>query len=306
MHTAVLLVIFKRPDLTERLMEILGRVKPPRLYVAADGPRPGRGEEALCAAARECAAKAGWPCEVFTDYSAENLGAGHRVATAITWFFKTEEEGIIVEDDCIPDDTFFRYCEELLERYREDERVMVVSGYRGPAAPRPGAPSYSFSKYPVTWGWATWRRAWKHHDINLTKLPEWETYKRSARFRENCFNEQERRLWIRDAERALSELDAWDIQWLLICWMRGGLCIVPARSLIQNFGLRADGTHLTDDIFGIHKKPASPMRWPLTHPDAVAVDAAFDRETWFKMYRPPTFLQRVYTKIVRVSKRLLK
>lgn len=202
MKSAVLIVLFKRPDLTARLMEVLRRVKPPRLYVAADAPRPGRDEEDLCMAARACATKVDWPCEIFTDYSPENLGSGRRVSSAITWFFKSEFEGIILEDDCMPDDTFFPYCEELLERYRDDERVMVVSGYHGPAKTktRPDSPSYWFSKYTLTWGWATWRRAWRHFDINLASLPAWESFKTSAEFRKYCPNPAEYDHWVRQAE----------------------------------------------------------------------------------------------------------
>ncbi len=306
MKTAVLLVIFKRPDLTGRVMEVLARVKPPRLYIAADAPRPGRGEEELCAAARACAASVSWPCEVFTDFAAENLGSGRRVSSGITWFFNTEPEGIILEDDCLPDDTFFPYCEELLERYREDARVMVVSGYHGPAASAGEGTSYWFTKYTLTWGWATWRRAWRHFDIDLCNLPAWEAFKKSDRFRKYCPDPAEHERWIRQTERSLSEYRAWDAQWMMACWMEGALGIVPAHNLIQNLGFRADAAHTMDDVFGRHRTELRPMKWPLKHPAAVGPDASFDRKTWHAIYRPFSIGEKVLEKILRAKQRLLR
>ncbi len=298
MNSAVLLIVFKRPDLTARLLEILGRVKPRRLYVAADAARPGRGEEELCLAARACVARAGWPCEVFTDYSEEHLGSGLRVSSAIDWFFRSETEGIILEDDCVPEESFFGFCEELLERYRDDERVMGISGYHGPAADGGDAPSYWFTKYTNTWGWATWRRAWRHFDINLASLPEWETFKRSARFREYAPDGFERAHWVRHTERCVRE-SIWDAQWIMTCWMHNGLAIVPAHNLIQNVGFRPDASHTTDDVLGRFRGTVvRPMRWPLTHPDGIAANGDYDDETWRRMYRPFTLSQSVRRKVL--------
>lgn len=305
MKSAVLLIIFNRPDLTAQVLDILRRVRPPRLYVAADGSRPDRGEEDLCEAARANATAVDWPCEVFTHFSEENMGAGRRPSSAITWFFEHETDGIILEDDCMADDTFFPFCEELLDRYRDDNRVMMISGYYGPAESVGVETSYLFTKYPLTWGWATWRRAWAPYDLNITSKPAWKAFKESGKLSRICPDPAEHDYWIRQTEGALTEYSAWDYQWLITCWMHDGVCIVPAHNLVQNVGFRPDATHITDDILGRYATKVRPMEWPLRHPQTIVPNETYDGKTWVAMYRPISLLKRVQRKLIRTKVALL-
>src|SRR4051812_29566436 len=170
LHTPVLFVIFNRPETTRQVFEAIRTAKPSRLYIAADGPRKNKpGEDQKCQEAREIVKAVDWDCEVKTLFSKENLNCGRGPATAFTWFFEHEEEGIILEDDCLPTQSFFRFCQELLERYRYDYRVMHIGGNNFLNGwQRDQDYSYYFSLSGHIWGWATWRRAWQMFDYKLS------------------------------------------------------------------------------------------------------------------------------------------
>ena len=163
MRTPVAFLIYRRPDLTARVFEAIARAKPPVLLVVADGPKDA-GEEARCAAAREVIEKVDWPCEVRRNYSDANLGCRERVATGLDWVFRQVEEAILLEDDCLPSPDFFAFCEAMLERFRNDDRVGHVSGSNSDRGRASRETSYYFSRYSTIWVWATWRRAWKDYD----------------------------------------------------------------------------------------------------------------------------------------------
>ena len=299
-RTPVLLLVFNRPDFTRMAIDALSRVRPPRLYIAADGPRPAREADVeLCRAVRECLESIPWPCEVFRLYSDTNLGSKRRVSSAITWFFEHEAEGIILEDDCHPGDTFFQFCGELLNRYREDERVMLISGDRGLQRDAPIDRSYYFSKYSLTWGWATWRRAWRHYDVHLAT---WEEFKSSGRLRRKCFDDRECAYWITKVERALSgDLDAWDYQWMITCWMQGGLAVIPRCNLVKNVGFRDDATHTKDKLLGDYSYDASPLAFPLNHPDTVGPERRLELKLWADKFRPAPLWKRIRRKLIRAG-----
>ena len=171
-NVPILFLIFNRPETTELVMGAIRAARPQKLYVAADGPRGGKaGEAKRCAEARVLATQVDWACEVRTLFRERNLGCRNAVSSAITWFFEHEPEGIILEDDCLPSNDFFPYCADLLERHRDDERVMAICGSAyadiGPNYPS----SYYFSYYADMWGWATWRRAWQHYDSGMKSWP---------------------------------------------------------------------------------------------------------------------------------------
>lgn len=174
MQTPVAFIIFNRPDRTAKVFEAIRQARPSMLLVAADGPRVNRtGETGKCAETRSIIDRVDWPCEVLTNYSDINMGMKQREATAFSWVFDIVEEAILLEDDCLPHPTFFRYCEELLRYYRHDERVMTISGDNTPLGNprnRQTQDSYYFSIYARTWGWATWRRAWQHYDLEMKKV----------------------------------------------------------------------------------------------------------------------------------------
>src|SRR5690242_7147143 len=241
LRTPVLFLVFNRPEITGRVFAALREVRPRRLYVAADGPRPDRpGEEALCRETRLVTEKIDWPCEVRRLYRDANLGCGRGVSDAITWFFDQEPEGIILEDDCLPAPSFWRFCETMLERYREDERIGSVSGdFFFPPAFEHRDP-YIFSKYLQIWGWGSWRRVWQHYDFALGG-PE-DAWKQVIVAR-NPLDLEARYWWeiLRYMRRGL--IDTWDYQLMFATWKLGQLHIAPTRYLVTNLGYGAAPTH---------------------------------------------------------------
>ncbi len=168
MGTPIVLIIFNRPETTKQVFAAVANAKPAQLFIIADGPRTDRPDDlGKCAAARKITERIDWNCEVYRNYSDVNLGCGHRPATGITWAFEKVEEAIILEDDCVPDPTFFRFCEELLEKYRYDERIMMIGGRNNLPSDKQHRCSYHYARIPNCWGWATWRRAWQYHDMEL-------------------------------------------------------------------------------------------------------------------------------------------
>lgn len=275
-ETAVLLLLFNRPEPTRRVFDVIRAVRPTRLYVAADGPRTSHPEDPeRCDEVRRVATSVDWPCEVRTLFRTTNLGLRAAVTEALDWFFRHETAGVILEDDCLPDPTFFRFCSELLDRYADDERVMVISGddYHPPDWPREC--SYSFTRYPFIWGWATWRRAWRHNDPSMTDWPE---RRRSSWLLELGDGHRDfAAYWTDRFDDVASDLvDSWAYVWMYSCWVRGGLSIMPTTNLVQNIGYGQQATHTTvDDWRAAHL--AAPMAFPLRHPGPVERDPRLDR-----------------------------
>ncbi len=244
---AVLLVVFNRPDFTARSLERIVAAGPERLYVAADGPRPNHPEDVeACAETRAAVARLGGSCEVNTLFRDVNLGCRVGVSTAIDWFFAHEEEGIILEDDCLPSTAFFPYCRELLDRYREDDRVMVVSGNNFQQGRLVTPYSYYFSRYNHCWGWATWRRAWSRYDRDMALWPEFRALGGLAAWSDGSRGFEE--YWARIFDRAAAgEIDSWAYRWTLTCWAYSGLTCLPSVNLVKNVGFDSRGTHTRSD-----------------------------------------------------------
>jgi hypothetical protein len=173
MKSAVLFIIFNRPNETKMVFEAIRRARPPRLYISADGPRKGNiNDTSLCTLTRLIEKDIDWKCQVFTNYYDENIGVDSGVISAIDWFFSKEDEGIILEDDCLPDNSFFEFCDDMLEKYRDDKKVFMISGNNFQEEIRGAEASYGFSIYTHTWGWASWKRSWVNQDINLDSWPQ--------------------------------------------------------------------------------------------------------------------------------------
>jgi hypothetical protein len=279
----VLLIIFNRPEKVRLLMEALEAVRPTRLFIAADGPRPNVPTDAArCAAARRAASAVSWPCEVHTNFSDTNRGVDPAVERGIDWFFAQVERGIIFEDDCIPHPDFFSFAEELLARYENDERVMMVSGSNFQDGRRHGGGSYYFSRYPSAWGWATWRRAWRRYD---TTLSAWPSFIASRKMDGILPERSERRHWRRYFESLRSgRRSAWDAKWLFAIWNQNGLTITPNVNLVRNVGFGSDSTHTfaADSFLSVE---AIGIEWPLVHPPDMAVAEAADRHSFEKLHR---------------------
>jgi len=300
-NTAILFLVFNRPEVTAQVFGAIRRAKPPRLYVAADGPRPNRPDEAArCAEVRRIATNVDWPCEVKTLFQETNLGCKMGVSGGINWFFEHEEEGIILEDDCLPHSDFFRFCDELLDRYAYDERVAVVTGNNFQNGQTRGEASYYFSKYNHVWGWATWRRAWRYYQGDLPFWPEWRSSKEWLQF---APDKVERRYWEEVFERVYAnEIDTWDYPWMASVWFKGWLTATPNVNLVSNIGFGPDSTHTTS-VDSPLAEIATNTLGNITHPDAVLQDIAadhyvFDHVFGGRMERLPFVLYSVPRRIV--------
>ena len=246
LSTPVVILIFNRPDLTKVVFEAIAKVKPKKLFVVADGPR-FHDEVGKCEKARTIVERIDWECNLFTNFSDKNLGCGRRVATGIDWVFSKVEEAIFFEDDCLPAESFFFFCEELLERYRDDHRIMTIGGNNFQSEQKRSAYSYHFSKYSGCWGWASWRRAWEYFDYEMTTWPE---FKQTGILEMVCKDTYEHKFWTKIFDSMYensNQKDIWDYQWKYACWSQNGLAIEPSVNLVANLGLgRSDATHTTN------------------------------------------------------------
>jgi hypothetical protein len=276
MNAPVLLVVFKRPDLTRRALERIAEAKPSRIFVAADGPRTETDNEP-CRLTREVVEEFRAQCNIETNYSSENLGCGIRVYTAIDWAFTMTNELIVLEDDCAPNNSFFIFCNELLERYANDERVMHVSGDNFVGAPSTPY-SYYFSKYTHAWGWATWKRAWSHFDWRMERWPEM----KAARLIETwCSDPYEQRYWTELFDQMYGGApDVWDYMWMFACWSQSGLSALPRVNLVLNDGWGDDATHTKSPVTA---PPLSELE-EIHHPPFVLRDTEKDELTFNKNF----------------------
>ena len=244
MQTALLFLVFNRPDTTIQVFKKIRQAKPPRLYVASDGPRDGNNDDKKkVTKVREIATKVDWPCEIKTLFRDKNLGCKKGVSTAITWFFEHEEQGIILEDDCVPNLDFFTFCENLLQRYDKDERISTITGNNFQDGKWRGNASYYFSKYNHCWGWATWRRSWKNYDGDIKFWSKWSN---SNAWLDFISDKVERRYWQNIFDRVHSgQVNSWAYPWTASTWYKEGLTITPNVNLVSNIGFGENATHTT-------------------------------------------------------------
>jgi hypothetical protein len=258
-------LVFNRPDTTARVFAEISKVKPRKLLVVADGPRPNRHEEAgRCAAVRSVIEKVDWDCEILKNYSDINLGCKCRVSSGLDWIFSTVDRAIVLEDDVIPHPTFFRFCDELLEKYAEDERVGAICGCNFQDGMERTPYSYYFSRYNHCWGWASWARAWSHYDVGMRLWPEVRDggYLRSMVGDSECLEH-----WHTAFQTVYEgKLDTWDYQWTFACWAKNMLAVLPQVNLVTNIGFSREATHTTDPASRVAEKPMGCLSFPLAHP----------------------------------------
>ncbi len=293
LRTAVLFIGFKRYEESKAVFEAIRAARPPRFYFACDGARPDReGEVEDVERVRSLAALVDWPCEFRTRFSEVNQSVKFGPPSAIDWFFEHEEEGIILEDDCLPVPTWFRYAEEMLEHYRHDERVWVLMGNNLMTEWEPkNDDSYYFSAhgYGAYWGWASWRRSWKLYDLHMQHWPEL----RDGGLLEGHF------LSSRESREALALLDgswdgtihSWDFQLDYARIVNGMVNIIPSVNLIRNIGFGDNSTHTGSDLDPRNKDTSSDIPFPLKHPTFFMVDNERDL-TYFEKYIEPSALRR--------------
>ena len=302
---AVAMIVFNRPDTTRRVFEKVRQVKPTKLFIIADGPRENNKDDLVkCAEVREIFNNIDWDCKLFTNYSERNLGCGKRPATGISWVFENVDEAIFLEDDCVPDISFFRFCDEMLERYRYDSRIMLISGTNQLIEWHRGEYSYHFSNFGGIWGWASWARAWKYFDIEISlwenpiikevlkfKLDKIQYYSRSQIYDELLYNSK--------------NTTAWDYQWGFARLIQSGLAIVPSKNLITNIGHSSDATHTHNKNSPVANLPTKSLEFPLNHPPYVIADKEYDTLMYQKITAPywRIYLSMFKNKLMRYLKK---
>ena len=285
LETPILFIIFNRPETTERVFTKIREIKPRYLFIAADGPRKDRIEEnKKCKAARDIINQVDWDCKLSTLFHENNLGCKLAVSTAISWFFDNIKAGIILEDDCLPSNSFFFFCRELLERYKNDDRVMMISGNNFHNKDIECKYSYYFSRYSHIWGWATWSRAWQLYDVDIKQWP----HQRDNKILDKIFNQEAlSRLWEKIFDNVYKrKLDTWDYQWVYTCFLNNGLSIVPEVNLISNIGFDEGATHIKDANNKYAKLESFEIKFPLRHPPKVESDQKLDLLEEKEMYIP--------------------
>ena len=299
-QTPILFLIFNRPTTTKRVFESIRSIKPARLYIAADGARKDKaGEDLLCQETRNIVNKIDWNCEIKTLFRAENLGCKIAVSSAIDWFFENEEQGIILEDDCLPNSSFYTFCDELLNLYKNDYRVMHISGNNFQDGITRGDGSYYFSRYNHIWGWATWRRAWKTYDVNMKQLK----HALSIQVFNNTLSKNELKFWLNwFKEIQEGKKNTWDYQTMLNQWLQNGLTIIPNQNLVTNIGF-GGGTNTSIEVLGLSNIESKTML-NIVHPTFIYSNKIADDYTFFTKYNPnftTNFINKikgVYNKIV--------
>lgn len=295
---AILFLVFNRPDETEYVFNKIREYKPNKIYISADGPRGNViGDEILCAKVKEIVLNIDWECDVRTRFLKNNLGAGLAVSSAISWFFENEEDGIILEDDCLPDITFFDFCSILLDKYKNQHNIMCISGVNLDKNMQYNNESIAYINYPLMWGWATWKRSWQFYDFKMTDWPEL----KKNNWLKDRGNYLFRKFWEFQFDKYYKESkNVWDYQWFFACWKKNGITVVPKINLIKNIGFVETATHTLPNsnktLSGLESKEIS---FPLIYPKEIYINKKLDKiieDKWFQITFIK-FLKRILKKI---------
>ena len=296
----LLLIAFNRLEPTARVLAVLRDLSPSQLYVACDGPRSDRpGEAERCAQVRELIeASIDWPCQLHKLFQPSNLGCRRGVTAALDWFFAQVEEGIVLEDDILPDPSFFPFCQELLERYRHDTRIGVIAANNPQrSAPADGS-SYRFSIYSHCWGWASWRRAWHCNDADLVGWPVFRDTGCLQHLGSAAFQQQ----WATSLDQVFAgRIDSWAMVWQFSCWQQGFLTLIPEVELVENIGFTSEATHTIDGRSPLAERGS--IAFPLRHPAVIQPDRQRDADTFRRLYQRSPWSE--LTRKLRKARRLV-
>lgn len=278
MKSPLAYIVFNRPGQTRESFALIREQQPSQLFIIADGPRKGHPTDASrCAEVRTIVDQVDWPCAVRHNYAEENLGLKRRVSSGLDWVFGQVERAIILEDDCVPHPDFFRFCDDLLDQYADDERVSVITGTNFQRGNRRGDGSYYFSRYNHCWGWATWRRAWSLFQGDIAFWPHWS---QSPDWFQKLTDPVERQYWTEIFDRVhAGEIDSWAYPWTASVWYRGGLTATPNVNLVSNIGFGEDATHTTS-IKNENAALPTQSLGPMFHPSSLERDSAADALTF--------------------------
>lgn len=274
----ILFIVFNRLDTAAVVFKTIQDLKPQKLFIAADGPRLNvAGENERCQAVKDYLLKnINWTCQVETLFSATNLGIPLALQSALDWFFKTNDRGIILEHDCLPNASFFRFCAANLDRYQAEERIMHISGnFFQPQ--KIGDADYYFSRIPHIWGWATWRRAWKKYDLTMAT---YEQFLKNKTLRQFFPHDYEQTVWRQLFNQVYYHKSAtWDFQWTYALFQNDGLAITPNQNLVKNIGFGPDAVNCQDKQSPLANLTTAELSFPLRSPEKIAVNLAADEYT---------------------------
>lgn len=299
--TPILFMVFNRPEQAMRVFEKIRMVKPLKLFVASDGPRDYvAGESLIVSSLRDCIlSSVDWECEVETLFREKNLGCKVAVSSAISWFFTKVEKGIVLEDDCLPELTFFRYCEELLIAYENREDVYVISGdSRGLKALQTNV-QVAFCKYPMIWGWATWAKVWRLYDVNIADWPL-----RKEEILSKFSRSSTRKFWIKAFNSIYYDgFDTWDYQLCYLLLLNGGKCIVPSKNLISNIGFGDNATHTKDRFSPDANRELEKMSFPLILEESSDVEEMLNDYYDITEFSDNSIFRRLYLRVSRLLRK---
>ena len=298
-NSPILLIVFNRPVQTKKVFEEIAALKPKQLFIGADGSRDGHeGDTRNCPLVRAIVSEVNWDCDVQYLFQERNLGCKNAVTAAIDWFFDKVPAGIILEDDCLPNASFFNYCANLLEKYKDDEQVMHISGTNFQPFDFNLATDYYFSKIIHVWGWASWSRAWKKYEkelvyYNKQELKKW--------FKQNQFNSGSLKYWDHAFTMVKNQkIDTWDYQWTHCLWKNNGLAIIPKLNLVSNIGFGNDATHTDKGAESYANLPTYALNVNL-HPESRQVNSNADSYTFNKWYVKRSIARRVLDLIKKIT-----
>lgn len=300
--TPILFLIFNRPKHTQKVFDVLKELKPSKLYVSGDGARLNKTDDLTkIAETRAILSQVDWECEVYTRFNEDNLGCKNAVSQGISWFFSQVEAGIILEDDCLPDLSFFTFCQEMLLKYKDHNEVMHIGGTNFQDGKKRGEGSYYFSRFPHIWGWASWRRAWNHYNVDLKSFSEddWNL------IIQRVLREPAERFFFFDSRDRImnGQLDTWDFQWTFAIWKSDGIVISPNFNLVTNIGFGDEATHTLDP----GSKNSGKLLQSLTkieHPSKIEVDKKADKYTAETLFKSSTTFEKYKFQIKRAIKSL--
>lgn len=289
LETPVLFLVFNRMEETKKVFESIKVAKPPRLYLASDGPRYENSEEEkkVLDIRNYLIKNIDWDCEVYTKFREKNLGCKYAVSDAITWFFEHEEQGIILEDDCLPSQSFFWFCDALLKKYKENKKIWHISGDNFQDGFMRGESSYYFSKHNHIWGWATWRDRWGKYDLLLSNYSIDKKNMSISPFWKKIFKMV-----------YLGKINTWDHQWVFTMWKYGGLAILPSVNLITNIGFGETATHTKNPESFLANMASYELYFPLSHPKDIVLNVDADTYSDQKLFTFDSWFIRLSKKIL--------
>lgn len=295
LNTPVAFITFNRPQVTERVFSRIRQMRPPKLFLISDGPRLGRADDVdLVKTTRAIVQDVDWDCEVFVNFSEINLGCRKRVSSGIDWVFENVEAAIILEDDCLPTPDFFQFCEEMLEFYKNQTNVGMISGDNFQFNKTIESNSYYFSRYCHIWGWATWRRAWQKYDVSMS---DWPQLRAENWLEKILISPSSARHWKKSFDEVYENcLDTWDHQWSFACWKNNMLAVMPNVNLISNIGFGDGATHTKGNSI-YSNMTTGIFRFPVDHPDAIKINIDADIYTEKNMFTS-SLGRRIYRRLI--------